>query len=118
MKRTLLLFLALLCPVARIVASDDGPKMKLWYLSPANAAVKDGTDAWTDDVEWLKALPLGNGSLGAMVFGDVPMERIQLNEETMWSGSPQHSDNPVAAENLQRIRQLLFEGRYREAPEP
>lgn len=117
MKRTLLLFLALLCPVARIVASDDGPKMKLWYLSPANAAVKDGTDAWTDDVEWLKALPLGNGSLGAMVFGDVPMERIQLNEETMWSGSPQHSDNPVAAENLQRIRQLLFEGRYREATE-
>ena len=117
MKRTLLLFLALLCPVARIVASDDGPKMKLWYLSPADAAVKDGTDAWTDDVEWLKALPLGNGSLGAMVFGDVPMERIQLNEETMWSGSPQHSDNPVAAENLQRIRQLLFEGRYREATE-
>ena len=117
MKRTLLLFLALVCPAARIVASDDGPKMKLWYLSPADAAVKDGTDAWTDDVEWLKALPLGNGSLGAMVFGDVPMERIQLNEETMWSGSPQHSDNPVAAENLQRIRQLLFEGRYREATE-
>lgn len=117
MKRTLLLFLVLLCPVALIVAADDGPKMKLWYLSPADAAVKDGTDAWTDDVEWLKALPLGNGSLGAMVFGDVPMERIQLNEETMWSGSPQHSDNPVAAENLQRIRQLLFEGRYREATE-
>ena len=117
MKRTLLLFLALVCPAVRIVASDDGPKMKLWYLSPANAAVMDGTDAWTDDVEWLKALPLGNGSLGAMVFGDVPMERIQLNEETMWSGSPQHSDNPVAAENLQRIRQLLFEGRYREATE-
>lgn len=117
MKRTLLLFLALVCPAARIVAADDGPKMKLWYQSPANAAVKDGTDAWTDDVEWLKALPLGNGSLGAMVFGDVPMERIQLNEETMWSGSPQHSDNPVAAENLQRIRQLLFEGRYREATE-
>mgnify|MGYP001041282859 FL=1 len=117
MKRTLLLFLAIVCPAVRIVAADDGPKMKLWYLSPADAAVKDGTDAWTDDVEWLKALPLGNGSLGAMVFGDVPMERIQLNEETMWSGSPQHSDNPVAAENLQRIRQLLFEGRYREATE-
>lgn len=98
MKRTLLLFLALVCPAARIVAADDGPKMKLWYQSPANAAVKDGTDAWTDDVEWLKALPLRNGSLGAMVFGDVPIERIQLNEETMWSGSPQHSDNPVAAE--------------------
>lgn len=117
MKRTLLLFLVLVCPAARIVAADDGPKMKLWYQSPADASVKDGTDAWTDDVEWLKALPLGNGSLGAMVFGDVPMERIQLNEETMWSGSPQHSDNPVAAENLQRIRQLLFEGRYREATE-
>lgn len=117
MKRTLFLFLALVCYAVRAVAADDGSRLKLWYLSPADASVKDGTDAWTDDVEWLKALPLGNGSLGAMVFGDVPMERIQLNEETMWSGSPQHSDNPVATENLQRIRQLLFEGRYREATE-
>lgn len=106
-----------MCSAVRIVAADNGSKMKLWYTSPADASVKDGTDAWTDDVEWLKALPLGNGSLGAMVFGDVPMERIQLNEETMWSGSPQHSDNPIAAENLQRIRELLFEGRYREATE-
>lgn len=117
MKRILLLFMAAMCSAATAAAADDGHGLKLWYTAPADASAKDSTDAWTDDAEWLKALPLGNGSFGAMVFGDVPMERIQLNEETMWSGSPQHSDNPEAAANLQRIRQLLFEGRYREATE-
>lgn len=117
MKRILLLFMAAMCSAATAAAADDGHGLKLWYTTPADASAKDSTDAWTDDAEWLKALPLGNGSFGAMVFGDVPMERIQLNEETMWSGSPQHSDNPEAAANLQRIRQLLFEGRYREATE-
>lgn len=117
MKRILLLFMAAMCSAATAAAADNGRGLKLWYTAPADASAKDSTDAWTDDAEWLKALPLGNGSFGAMVFGDVPMERIQLNEETMWSGSPQHSDNPEAAANLQRIRQLLFEGRYREATE-
>lgn len=63
------------------------------------------------------ALPLGNGSLGAMVFGDVNKERIQLNEETMWSGSPQESDNPRAAVHLDKIKELLFAGKYKEATE-
>lgn len=72
-------------------------------------------DAWVDDPEWLKALPLGNGSLGAMVFGDVNFERIQLNEESMWSGSPQQSDNPESARQLDLIRKYLFDGRYEEA---
>ena len=42
--------------------------LKLWYKQPANASVKDSPDGWKDDTEWLKALPLGNGSLGLMVF--------------------------------------------------
>ena len=68
--------------------------LKLWYLQPANATVIDDPNGWKDDTEWLKALPLGNGALGAMVFGDVNKERIQLNEESMWSGSQEDNDNP------------------------
>lgn len=89
--------------------------LKLWYKQPANAQVPDDKNGWKDDPEWLKALPLGNGSLGVMVFGDVNKERIQLNEESMWSGSPDDNDNPEAFKSLGKIRQLLFEGKYKEA---
>jgi len=78
--------------------------LKLWYDVPADASVKDSPDGWKDDPEWLKALPLGNGSLGAMVFGDVNKERIQLNEESMWSGSPSDNDNPDAFKYKDKIR--------------
>ena len=95
---------------------DGRISSKIWYETPALASVGDTPyDAWHDDAEWLKALPLGNGALGAMVFGDVNRERIQLNEESMWSGSPQQSDNPEAARHLDRIRKYLFEGKYKEA---
>lgn len=90
---------------------------KLWYNAPANAAVKDNADGWVSDTEWLKALPIGNGFIGAMVFGDVNKERIQLNEKSLWSGSPDDNDNPEAAKYLPQIRSLLFEGKYREASE-
>jgi alpha-L-fucosidase 2 len=91
--------------------------LKLWYNQPADASVPDSPNGWHDDAEWLKSLPLGNGSLGVMVFGDVNRERIQLNEESMWSGSHHDSDNPEAALHQDKIRQLLFEGKYREATE-
>lgn len=96
---------------------EQSSSLKLWYESPADATVADSPNGWLDDAEWLKGLPLGNGSLGAVVFGDVAMERIQLNEETMWSGSPQDCDNPDAPQYLDKIRQLLFEGKYKEATE-
>jgi alpha-L-fucosidase 2 len=89
--------------------------LKLWYKQPANASVVDDSDGWKDDPEWLKALPLGNGSLGAMVFGDVNKERIQLNEESMWSGSPNDNDNPNSYPAQATIRELLFEGKYKKA---
>ncbi|MBL7968890.1 MAG: glycoside hydrolase N-terminal domain-containing protein [Prolixibacteraceae bacterium] len=99
-------------------AKNEGEnKLKLWYKTPANASVPDDKNGWKDDSEWLKSLPLGNGSLGVMVFGDVNYERIQLNEETMWSGSPDDNDNPDAPKFQDKIRQLLFEGKYREATE-
>lgn len=88
---------------------------KLWYGQPAKASVVDDPNGWKDDPEWLSALPLGNGALGAMVFGDVNRERIQLNEESMWSGSPADNDNPDAYPAQAEIRQLLFAGKYKEA---
>lgn len=85
---------------------EQPSSLKLWYESPADATVADSPNGWQDDAEWLKGLPLGNGSLGAVVFGDVAMERIQLNE-----------DNPDAPQYLDKIRQLLFEDKYKEATE-
>ncbi|HOF21349.1 MAG TPA: glycoside hydrolase N-terminal domain-containing protein, partial [Bacteroidales bacterium] len=91
--------------------------LRLWYDHPADASVPDTGDGWRNDPEWLKALPVGNGFLGAMIFGDVNMERIQLNEKSLWSGSPDDNNNPEAYTSLNAIRQLLFDGKYREATE-
>jgi len=75
---------------------------KLWYLSPA--------------ADWNEALPLGNGKLGMMVFGGIAEERIQLNEETFWSGwECDEYDSPQTYEHLDEIRQLIFTGNYAEA---
>ncbi len=83
-------------------ASGDGPwGDRLWYRQPA--------------ADWNEALPVGNGRLGAMVFGGPDHERLQLNEETVWAGSPVDNNNPGALENLPAIRRALFEGRYAEA---
>jgi alpha-L-fucosidase 2 len=65
--------------------------------------------------EWVEALPIGNGRLGGMVFGGVPAERIQLNEDTFWSGGPYDPVNDDALEYLPKVRQLIREGRYKEA---
>ena len=76
--------------------------MKLWYDEPASL--------------WVEALPVGNGRLGAMVFGDPSAERIQLKEETVWAGQPNSNANPdVEPGALDEIRNLIFEGKYRAA---
>jgi alpha-L-fucosidase 2 len=75
--------------------------LKLWYRQPAR--------------EWVEALPLGNGRLGGMIFGGVLKERIQLNEDTLWSGYPRDTNNYDAINHLERVRQLIFDGRYVEA---
>lgn len=74
-------------------------KLKLWYESPAD--------------EWIEALPLGNGRLGSMVFGNVSKERIQLNEDTLWTGVPIKKENcGLFLENLNEVRNLIFQGEY------
>jgi alpha-L-fucosidase 2 len=64
---------------------------------------------------WEEALPLGNGNLGAMVFGRVGDELIQLNDDTLWSGEPKCGDNPGARDVLPKVREALFRGDYRTA---
>lgn len=78
-----------------------GYAVKLQYSTPAGA--------------WTEALPVGNGRLGAMVFGGVETERIQLNEDTLWSGFPRDWNNPGAKEALPEVRRLVEENRLAEA---
>ncbi len=73
----------------------------LWYTQPARL--------------WVEALPVGNGRLGAMVFGGVAEERIQFNESTLWFGEPRDYSRPGAHRHLATIRQLLFDGKQKEA---
>src|ERR1700761_4853724 len=70
---------------------------KLWYRAPAGR-------------NWNADLPLGSGRLGAMIFGNVARERIELNEDSLWSGGPRDRINPDALEQLPEIRRLLFAG--------
>ena len=61
---------------------------------------------------WTEALPVGNGRLGAMVFGGAAREQLQLNESSLWSGAPKDGNNPEAKETLPKIREALFAGDY------
>jgi alpha-L-fucosidase 2 len=83
-------------------AAPPSSPLSLWYRRPA-------------DTEWVRALPVGNGRLGAMVFGGVVNERLQLNEDTLWAGAPYDPVNPDAREALPEVRRLLAAGQYPEA---
>src|SRR5215211_4573437 len=85
-----------------ICLSQNKRGLKLWYKQPAGET-------------WENALPIGNGRLGAMIYGNVEKETIQLNEHTVWSGSPNRNDNPLALDSLALIRQLIYDGKRKEA---
>lgn len=87
-------------------------ELKLWYRQPASMTERTPKDGWSNSRGWVEALPVGNGRLGAMVYGGVESERLQLNEESVWSGQPQDADNPDALRHLAEIRRRLFAGRY------
>ena len=97
MRKHIIILMAWLCSLP-IVAENTH---QLWYDRPA--------------MTWTQALPIGNGTMGGMVFGTPAVERIQLNEETIWAGQPNQVCNPAAKENLPKVRQLIFEGKYKEA---
>ncbi len=89
-------FLPLLLLALVACTSETTPDLKLRY--DREAAL------------WVEALPIGNGRLGAMVYGGVQHEELQLNEESVWGGSPHNNVNPHNREGLDSIRQLLFAG--------
>ena len=82
-------------------AADSAQPLLLWYRQPAT--------------QWGGALPLGNGRLGAMVFGGTGLERIGLNEDTLWSGGPYESSTEVSQQTRDQIKALMFAGKFREA---
>ncbi|MEO5975735.1 MAG: glycoside hydrolase family 95 protein [Chryseolinea sp.] len=96
------LFVYTLVLSAISINAQSVKSLKLWYDKPSG------------DI-WENALPIGNGRLGAMVFGNVEKEVIQLNEHTFWSGGPNRNDNPEALAALPEMRRLIFEGKQKEA---
>lgn len=100
---------------AACAQTTESTDLKIWYQQAADASIPDLANGWKNDPEWLKALPIGNGSLGGMVYGGVNLERIQLNEKSLWSGSPADNDNPESYFYIDSIRTLLYAGKYREA---
>ncbi|MEO6962476.1 MAG: glycoside hydrolase family 95 protein, partial [Puia sp.] len=99
MKGFMLLF-SVIATSASAFAQDS--LMKLWYDKPAGNV-------------WEAALPIGNGRIAAMVYGNTGHELIQLNESTVWSGGPNRNDNPHALAALPEVRRLIFEGKNPEA---
>jgi alpha-L-fucosidase 2 len=102
--RNLLSLLAIVVSAAPVWAKPDEPPsaLTLWYREPADA--------------WIKALPIGNGRFGAMIFGQPEKERFQLNDVTIWSGNPQpDADRKEAWKDLPELRRLIREGKYGEA---
>ena len=100
MKTILVIIFGILCftPKAQVFAQSEN---RLFYNEPAN--------------NWLEALPVGNGRLGAMIYGGVEQEQIQFNEETLWTGGPHDYSHKGAYKHLDKIRQLLDEGKQLEA---
>lgn len=91
--------LPLLVFVSFLSTAQNSPR--LWYQNPAKI--------------WNEALPIGNGRLGAMVFGGIGEERIQLNEESLWGGMPENNLNPKSLDNLAEIQKLVFDEKFKEA---
>jgi len=82
-------------------SDEKWSSLKLWYDEPAK--------------QWTEALPVGNGRLGAMVFGGAENEQLQLNEDTIWAGNAIDRDRVDAYKHLAEARNLIFEGKYTEA---
>ncbi len=117
----LALFALQVAGCATVPASATPPppntELKLWYRKPAPIDAPNPKSSSGTNGGWLQALPIGNGRLGAMIFGGVEKERIQLNDNTLWDGHAQNTTNPEALKHLPEVRRLLFEGRNREAEE-
>ncbi|MFA6811613.1 MAG: glycoside hydrolase family 95 protein, partial [Bacteroidaceae bacterium] len=99
-KNTALILIFAFLSMAQSNAQKGG-KLKMWYDKPAS--------------NWNEALPLGNGRIAAMVFGNPVKEQVQLNESSFWSGGPSRNDNPDGLKGLDSIRYYIFKGNYARA---
>jgi len=97
------LFFSLMAAMGMLFSARgaDPAPLLIWFAQPAT--------------QWNNALPIGNGTMGAMIFGGVSDERIQFNEDTLWTGEPHDYVRAGAREQLPKIRQLLFDGQAKEA---
>src|SRR5690554_41956 len=84
-----------------VTEGSNAQPLELWYTEPATA--------------WTEALPLGNGRLGAMVFGGIEREVLQLNEDTVWAGGPQNNVKPSLKPHLEKVAELVLANRHEEA---
>ena len=110
-KGLLVVFLCALCVLGASTSvtsvgstsqpSRSGQDLRLWYQQPA--------------ANWNEALPIGNGRLGAMVFGGIAAEHLQLNEDTVWAGEKRDRMNPAGPAAVKEVRRLLAEGKAAEA---
>ena len=98
MIKSIIIALGCLITLKCTAYGTPDPSLKLWYPQPAT--------------KWVEALPVGNGRIGAMIFGGTRQEELQLNEGYLWSGTPRDGNNPDAANQLPIIRQLLLQENY------
>lgn len=105
LHKTMIAFFLVFCLFSALCQHSDAQTtpdgMKIWFNKPA--------------VEWDDALPVGNGKLGAMIFGGVESEHLELNESSVWTGEQRWDANPAALKSLTEVRRLLFNGKYEEA---
>jgi alpha-L-fucosidase 2 len=99
LKKSILTFMLLCGTIATFAQGND---LKLWYDTPSGKV-------------WERALPIGNGRLAGMVYGNPERETIQLNEATLWSGGPSRNDSKTALAALPEVRKLIFEDKRKEA---
>lgn len=101
MKVKFALLLSIIFLLTRCHQSAKNSYLLLWYKQPAQ--------------EWNQALPVGNGRMGAMIFGNIEREQIQLNEESIWAGQKLNNNNPASQKNLSKIRNLLLNNKNQQA---
>ena len=100
-RASLAFCVTILLTLPQSAAEPEGDRLTLWYRQPAE--------------RWTEALPVGNGRLGAMVFGGIAQDRVQFNEDTVWVGQPHDYSRPGAHEHLATLRELLFAGEQQAA---
>jgi alpha-L-fucosidase 2 len=120
--KLLLSFLLTVIIFSSCSKTKEQQAMQLWYAQPASQndslpySPGKTIDMWAGGQNgWNEALPIGNGRMGAMIFGGVGRERMQLNEESLWDGFKMDDDNPAGGSSLNKIRDLVFRGMVEEA---